>query len=154
MTIKQMDRDRLNKKLEADFPKGWAAGLIASAKFDTRGFENSGLLDCLVSGCGGWGSDPGGISFPDEIVEEEGGTQAQSDHVKFQVDAGPADDPYWIHRVPFEQAYQMFEVAAKHYVSANPDRRETVEAKMRAARKTFDRLIAQNEKWKKADKAT
>lgn len=136
-----------------EFPKGWASGLIAEATFDYRGFEKSGLLDCLVEGVGGWGSDAGGISFPDEIVEEEGGIPEQYDHIKFQIDVGPPfDDPYWIQRVPFDQAYQMFEVAAKHYSSANPGRRDAIMSKMREARKTFDSLIARHEAWKKANR--
>lgn len=146
-----LKRKSLADALSAVFPHGRAVSLICDATFRYRGFEGQGLLDSIVEGRDGWGGDAGGISFPNELAEESGEDEAQYGYIEFEIDAGPPGDPYWIDQVPLSDAFAMFDVAAQHYVSANPDRRDIVMAKMRTGRKTFDRLIARHEAWKKAN---
>lgn len=148
----EQDRSELSQRISEAVPCKWAAGLIAEATVDSRGFEGSGLIDCLAEGRGGWGSNPGGIDLPDELVEKYGGEEAQYGYVEFEIDAGPGGDPYWIDQVPFADAFRMFEIAASYYVEKHPSRREEVALKMGEARKTFGSLIARHESWKKANK--
>ena len=142
MIAKDISRNRLRKELEMNTKHIYAAGVIDAAFEDGDFFERA-MLEAAVDGTEGPITNDSVARFPDDLAEIYGGTEDQYGYIEFENPAG-------MDRVPFDEAFRLIEIAARHYIDYRPERREMVEAKMREARKTFDRLIARHEAWKKA----
>jgi len=142
MIAKDISRNRLRKKLEVETNHIYASGVIDAVFGDGEFFENA-MLGAAVGGTEGPITNDSVARFPDDLAEIYGGTEDQYGYIEFENPAG-------MDRVPFDEAFRLIEIAAKHYIDYRPERREAVEAKLREARKTFDRLIARHEAWKKA----
>jgi len=149
--VRNMKKDKFwyQNKFEAwilaNTPYKYAAYILPEV-----GIIDESALDDIISGRGYWANDAGCVAFPDEIALEEGGDEAQYGYIEFECDVPPDPDEEWINRVPFDDAFRIFEAGVEILLEEHPERREMVEAKMREARKTFDRLIARHEAWKKA----
>ncbi len=139
MTIKNLEQ--LNAQL-AQHVSHVARGVILAFQDDTL-FEQY-WLPALIDGYGTSFNDLV-ISYPEEIAEMSSLPAAAYDSIAFEI----VDD---VETVPFATAWEIFDMASKHYINNHPDRSEAVQSKMRDARKTFDRLIARHEAWKKANK--
>lgn len=141
-------RQQLSDLLNSSTEFILAVSLIAHASYGW-GFFDKAVLPMIVRGEGAWGGDPGCFAFPDELVVEYGGDEAQYGYIEFEIYGMDEID-----HAPFNEAFALFEIASKHYADFRPDRREFIETEMRKARKTFDRLIAEHEAWKKANKVS
>ena len=142
MIANDISRNRLRKKLAVETKYIYASGVIDAVFGDGEFFENA-MLGAAVDGTEGPITNDSVARFPDDLAEIYGGTEDQYGYIEFENPAG-------MDRVPFDEALRLIEIAAKHYVDYRPERRKMVEAKMREARKTFDRLIARHEAWKEA----
>jgi len=128
--------------LEDHTKHGYAIGALGEFFSGGDYFERA-MLGAAVDGTEGPITNDTVARFPDDLAEIYGGTEDQYGYIEFENPAG-------MDRVPFDEAFRLIEIAAKHYIDYRPERREAVEAKLRKGRKTFDRLIARHEAWKKA----
>jgi len=142
MIAKDISRNRLRKKLAAETKYIYASGVI-DAIFGEGDFFETAMLGAAADGTEGPITNDSVARFPDDLAEIYGGTEDQYGYIEFENPAG-------MDRVPFDEAFRLIEIATKHYIDYRPERREAVEAKLREGRKTFDRLIARHEAWKKA----
>ena len=142
MIAKDISRNRLRKKLEVETNHIYASGVIDAFFGQGDQFENA-MLACVEDGRDYVATNDSSAYFPNELAIEYGQPEDQYGYIEFENPAG-------MDRVPFDEAFRLIEIAAKHYIDYRPERREAVEAKLREGRKTFDRLIARHEAWKKA----
>jgi len=128
--------------LEGHTKHGYAIGALGAFFANGDFFENA-MLGCVEKGRDYVATNDSSAYFPNELAIEYGQPEDQYGYIEFENPAG-------MDRVPFDEAFRLIEIAAKHYIDYRPERREAVEAKLREGRKTFDRLIARHEAWKKA----
>lgn len=110
-------------------------------------FVEAALFTCAADGIDGVASNDSVVNFPDELANEYGGPEERFGYIQMGIIAFPNDEG--LDQVPFDEALRLIEIAAKHYVSYRPDRKERVDELMAQARKSFARLQKNHEAWKR-----
>ncbi len=148
---KQIARDAMVRELETTIYNHadnalWA---IFGDGLERNGvpYIETALLQRAALGAGGLTTNDTVVDFPDELAIEFGGSEDRFGYVQMRNIALPDDEG--LDQVPFDEALRLIEIAAKHYVSYRPDRKENVDELMAQARNSFARLQKNHEAWKR-----
>ncbi len=154
LTVEQA-RDAMRSELQGVTKKQnarAAMSIIFGEGLDIQGvpYIEFALFGTAAEGKGGLTTNDTTVDFPDELAIEYGGPEERFGYIQMGNIAFPDDEG--LDQVPFDEALRLIEIAAKHYLSYRPDRKERVDELMAQARKTFARLQKDHEAWRRRNK--